>query len=73
VQKVDEDKMAKFHFLKIARFLEKKVQALRQDRDMCMQEALNYSKMPSFNKAVEMARKSRKRWAAYEVMSGKHY
>lgn len=53
--------------------IEKKVQALRQDRDMYMQEALNYSKMPSFNKAVEMARKSRKRWAAYEVMSGKHY
>ncbi len=52
--------------------IERKVQALRTDRDMYITEALNYSKMPSFNKAVEMARNSRRKFAAYEIMGSKH-
>lgn len=46
--------------------LENKVRKLEEMRDKYMTEAINYCKTPSFNKMVEMARKSRKRFSAYE-------
>lgn len=53
--------------------LERKLQLLRQDRDMYMTEAINYSKIPSYLTSVNSARKSRKKWAAYELLGGKHF
>lgn len=52
--------------------IERKVADLELKRDKYMIEALNYSKFPSFNKAVEMSRNSRRKWAAYEVLNNKH-
>lgn len=52
--------------------IEKKVQALRQDRDLYMRQAINLSKMPSFNKAIEMARNTRRKWSAYQLLDSKH-
>jgi len=52
--------------------IERKVQDLEIKRDKYLQEAINYSKMPSFNKAVEMARNTRKKFAAYELINSKH-
>jgi hypothetical protein len=53
--------------------LDRKLQALRQDRDLYMKEAENYSKFPSFNKTIEMMRKSRRRWTSYEALGTKHF
>lgn len=52
--------------------LERKLQDLELKRDKYLMEAINYSKMPSFNKAIEMARKTRKKFAAYELLNSKH-
>jgi len=52
--------------------IERKVQDLELKRDKYLTEAINYSKMPSFNKAIEMARKTRKKFAAYELLNSKH-
>lgn len=52
--------------------IEKKIQALRQDRDLYMQEAKNYSKISSFNKSIEMARNVRNRFSSYELLNFKH-
>lgn len=52
--------------------LERKLQMLRQDRDMYVTEAINYSKIPSFLKSTEMAKRSRNRWAAYQLIDSKH-
>lgn len=52
--------------------IERKVADLELKRDKYMTEALNYSKMPSFNKAVEMARNTRRKFSAYEAMNNKH-
>lgn len=53
--------------------IERKVQSLRQDRDLYMQEAINYSKIPSFNKSIEMAKNSRRKWTAYEILNSQHF
>jgi len=53
--------------------IERKVQDLEIKRDKYLREALNYSTIPSFRKATEMAKNSRRRWAAYELMNFKHY
>lgn len=50
----------------------RKVQDLELKRNQYLTEAINYSKFPSFNKSIEMARKSRKKWAAYELLGSKH-
>jgi hypothetical protein len=47
-----------------------KVQALRQDRDMYMQEALSYCVTPSFQTMMDWARRNRNRFAAYERYYG---
>jgi len=52
--------------------IERKVADLEIKRDKYMIEALNYSKIPSFNKSVEMARNIRRKFAAYEVLNSKH-
>lgn len=52
--------------------IERKLQALRQDRDLYMQEAKVYSKFPSFNKSVEMSKNVRRKFAAYELLNSKH-
>lgn len=52
--------------------IERKVQDLEMKRDKYLTEAINYTKIPSFNKAIEMARKTRKKFAAYELISSKH-
>lgn len=52
--------------------LERKLQDLELKRDKYIMEAKNYSKMPSFNKAVEMARNVRKKFTAYEILNSKH-
>lgn len=52
--------------------IERKVADLETKRDKYLMEALNYTKIPSFNKAVEMARKTRKKFAAYELLNSKH-
>lgn len=52
--------------------IERKVQDLQLKRDQYLTEAINYSKMPSFNKAIQMARNSRKKWAAYQLLDSKH-
>jgi hypothetical protein len=52
--------------------LERKLQDLELKRDKYLTEAINYTKIPSFNKAIEMARKTRKKFAAYEIMNNKH-
>lgn len=52
--------------------IERKIQDLELKRDKYLMEAINYTKIPSFNKSIEMARKSRKKFAAYELISSKH-
>jgi len=52
--------------------IERKVQDLEVKRDKYMREAMNYCVFPPLNKAVEMARKSRKKFAAYELLNTKH-
>lgn len=53
--------------------IENKVKALRQDRDLYMAEAMNYAKMPSFNKTIEMMRNKRRLFSAYEAINSKHF
>jgi len=53
--------------------IEKKVQSLRQDRDLYMTEAINYTKMPSFNQTIHMMRNARNKWAAYQAIDGRHF
>jgi len=52
--------------------IERKVQDLQLKRDQYLTEAINYSKFPSFNKSIEMARNTRRKFAAYEIMNSKH-
>lgn len=52
--------------------IENKVKALRQDRDLYVKEAENYCKMPSFQKNIEMVKRTRSRWTSYELMNTKH-
>jgi hypothetical protein len=52
--------------------IERKVKDLEEKRNLYMAEAINYSKFPSFNKSIEMARKSRRKWNSYEVLGFKH-
>ena len=53
--------------------IERKVQDLQLKRDQYLTEAINYSKMPSFAKTIEMSRKVRKRFAAYELITGEKF
>ena len=52
--------------------IERKVKDLEEKRNLYMAEAINYSKMPSFNKSIEMARKSRKKFRSYEALGFRH-
>lgn len=52
--------------------IERKVQDLEIKKDKYLTEALNYTKIPSFNKSVEMARNVRRRFAAYEILNSRH-
>lgn len=52
--------------------IERKVKDLEEKRDKYLTEAINYSKFPSFNKAVEMTRNSRRKFAAYELINSHH-
>lgn len=52
--------------------IERKVQDLQLKRDQYLTEAINYSKFPSFNKSIEMARNVRRKFSAYEIMGNKH-
>lgn len=49
-----------------------KLQDLEIKRDRYLVEAMNYSKMPSFVKAVQMARNVRSKFSAYERMNTRH-
>lgn len=53
--------------------IERKVKDLEMKRDLYIAEAKNHSKMPSFNKSVEMTRNARRKWAAYELLNTRHY
>lgn len=52
--------------------LDRKIKQLEIDRDKYLVDALNYTKLPSFQKSVEMARNTRKRFAAYEMLNSYH-
>lgn len=52
--------------------IERKVQDLELKRDKYLTEAINYSKIPSFNKAIQMARNTRKKFSSYELLNSKH-
>ena len=52
--------------------IERKIQDLEIKRNNFLVEAMNYTKMQSFQQAVQMARKVRKRFGAYEEINSKH-
>lgn len=52
--------------------IERKVKDLEIKRNAYMQEAINYTKIPSFQKSVEMANRVRRRFSSYEIMNSKH-
>lgn len=52
--------------------IDRKVQDLELKRNEYMKEALNYSKIPSFNKSIELARRVRRKFSAYELLNSKH-
>jgi len=52
--------------------VQQKYQLLKQEADRYMLQAINYSKTPSFQTLVEMARRTRKKFSAYEVINSKH-
>jgi hypothetical protein len=52
--------------------IERKVQDLEMKRDKYLREAINYCLMPSFQKNIEMARRTRRRFNSYEIMSSRH-
>jgi len=53
--------------------LENKLTFTKQEGELGIRAAMNYAKMPSFNKMVQLGKRARKRFASYEVMSGYHY
>ena len=52
--------------------IERKIQDLEIKRNNFLVDAMNYTKMQSFQQAVQMARKVRKRFGAYEEINSKH-
>lgn len=48
--------------------IERKVKDLEEKRNQYMMEAENYCKQPSFQKTVELMRRQRRKWAAYEII-----
>jgi hypothetical protein len=54
--------------------IERIVKDLEEKRNMYMGEAMNYCKFPSFLKSVEMAKRVRRKFAAYEeIFNGRHF
>ena len=53
--------------------LERKIQDLNIKRDEYLREAINYSKTPSFTKMVELARRGRRKFTAYELIGSKSW
>lgn len=53
--------------------LERKLQDLEIKRDQYLREAINYSKTPSFTKMVELARRGRRKFTAYELIGNKSW
>jgi len=52
--------------------IEKKIQDLEIKRNNFLVEAMNYSKMQSFQQAAQMARRIRNKFGAYETINSKH-
>lgn len=53
--------------------LENKVKFLKEESELKIANAINYSKLPSFNKMVQLGQRSRKKFKSYEIMSTKHW
>ena len=52
--------------------IERKIQDLEIKRNNFLVEAMNYSKMQSFQQAAQMARRIRNKFGAYETINSKH-
>lgn len=53
--------------------LENKIKFLKEESESKMNQALTLSKMPSFNKMVQLGRRVRNKWSSYEVLGRGHY
>lgn len=53
--------------------LENKIKFLKEEAELAIALAMNYGKMPSFNKMVQLGKRSRKKFASFEIMGGFHY
>jgi hypothetical protein len=53
--------------------LENKLKFWKEESELAIAFAMNYAKMPTFNKMVQLGKRSRKKFASYEVMNSKHY
>ena len=68
-----------YYFLKMAwtngddSNLENKIKFWKEEAELAIAAAMNYAKLPSFNKATQLGKRSRKKFASYEVMSSYHY
>ena len=68
-----------YYFLKMAwtngddSNLENKIKFWKEEAELAIAAAMNYSKLPSFNKAIQLGKRSRRKWSSYEIMDSKHY
>ena len=68
-----------YYFLKMAwtngddANLENKIKFWKEEAELGIAAAMNYAKLPSFNKAIQLGKRSRRKFSSYEVMSSYHY
>lgn len=53
--------------------LENKIKFLKDEAELGIANCINYSKLPTYNKMIQNAKRVRKKFASYEVMDSKHY
>lgn len=53
--------------------LENKIKFWKEEAELGIAAAMNYIKLPSFNKAIQLGKRSRKKFASFEVMMTPHY
>ena len=53
--------------------LENKIKFWKEESELAIAQAMNYSKLPSFNKMVQLTKRSRRKFFSFETLNSNHF